>query len=197
MAPSSSTDDEARSMVKPNCTITEHHDTLLDSLADKRYASRSEALRVAISELHQSVSEDGDTLTEELIARVEVVADRLEELDDQLSDLEDHVVPGQSQSTVGAQKHTRSSSSVTDAVATSQPGGDSGAQSQNDIGDLVDEVYQILDQNGPLSVGDIANHTNEDVVVVRRSLNRLAEYDLITTTERNGSTQYSITGISA
>lgn len=170
-------------MTKPNCTIKRRHDGLLDELAETRHASRSEALRTAIEDYAQSVSNEGDTVVEQLFARVDALSDRVEELNEKLDALD----AGSMRDTTLVESRTSAQPPGTEPVAEAVE-----HSSSDDKKGLQDDVYSVLNQQGPLSVSEIAEHISESAVTVHEVLKHLLDREFVTCTEQSDTRKYQI-----
>ncbi|NHX37282.1 MULTISPECIES: helix-turn-helix domain-containing protein [Halolamina] len=171
---------QSTEMVRPNFTITPRHDNLLDRLAEDRYASRSEALRAAIEHLNKSVSEDGDTVTEQLLSRIEQLTSQVQSLEDRLDDISS-MNPGNSQ--LGG----ASTGSANPAVQNSVKARDT------DVSDAVrNTVYSALLDKGELPVQELAEVCDESVTDVHQAIQSLVDEGLVTSIDTDDQHRYDI-----
>lgn len=162
---------QSQEMVKPNCTITGRHDAVLSRLAERRYASRSEALRAAIDYLENSISTEGESTTERLISEIVQLQSQVESLEEHLDDIQESQ-PG-SQLTV-ARENLDTPSEVADAV---------NSASSNSIEDVRNKLYSTLSNCGPMTVSELSTESNLEEVSVHQGVESLVADGMITSTD--------------
>lgn len=161
---------------KPNCTITERHDELLDKIADARYASRSEALRVAIEDLAQTVDDEKNSIFEELIGRIDKLGDQVSEVNEKLEELESLAENPSQQKGNSMSKQDDIDNSISNSK---------GAGLDND-------VYVLLSAEGTSAASEISNQLDQPVLDVRESLDRLVDRGFVAQTEDEDTLLYRI-----
>lgn len=175
--PDDSADDGNESM-KPNCTITGRQDQMLDQLKAERYASRSEALRIAIEDLHQKMENDSEQPIRELLTKAERILETLEEVAEQVSELHPNRAPSRQQPTPD-RRSDGPSEPPTPAV------------SDADEDDRTDErVYTAVSKLGLASESRISEECEVSQLRIHESLLRLIERGLVTTVEDDQTVQY-------
>lgn len=159
-------------MVKPNCTITTRQDALLNELANTRFASRSEALRTAIEELHQSIKNDAEQPIEQVLTEVKALDDKMGDINDRLESLKSN--------SIRRVRVPRNQvlDSESDRSNVDQP-------SEQD-----DKVYSAIHELEFALETDIAEECNLRQLDVHQSLQRLVSADLVSTLEDDRGTLY-------
>lgn len=162
---------------KPNCTITSEHDKMLDEIAEKRFASRSEALRVAIQQLHnQTVDDENISVDERLISKVDEISEKVDDLCKEIDELHEQGV------------HRYPSP---DARTRVEVGELEKVESENDQSKNIEkDVYRLLSKEGPLSSPEIADRLGVGYLDVRETLESLAERGIIACVNEDGTNRY-------
>lgn len=177
--PSDSDGGASRSgMTKPNCTITARHNRLLDEMATGRYASRSEALRVAIEDLYQSLEDDSQQPIQHLRTDIETVLEILEEVADQVAELQ-----SAASGPLVHQNVTNSTAGQAEPIAS--------AMQTTNGDDWVDEqVYTVISKREFVSEPAIAEECELSQLRVHESLLRLVKRGLVTSIQDDQTVLY-------
>jgi Arc/MetJ-type ribon-helix-helix transcriptional regulator len=131
-------------IVRKKFSITEYHNNLLNKIVKQRYASRSEALRVAIQHQAQYLNEGGETNIESLQSEIKQILEEVETIQENLDERSQNVV----------------------RVADQNPGRpEAKEQSQASTGIKEKIVKELLEQ-GPLSIEALAEGIDEDLMRV-------------------------------
>lgn len=144
-------------IVRRKFTLTEHHNDLLNDIVEQRYASRSEALRAAIQHHAQFLSEHEDTDIESLKTEIEQIADQIETMHEKLDERGTSVVR-----------------------LVEQEEDESERQSHTDS-DIRETIVKELLENGPLSVDELTECTDEDEISAITASGSLEEEGIIRT----------------
>lgn len=161
-------------MTKPNCTITVRQDRLLDQLSEKRYASRSEALRTAIEDLHRSLENDGEEPIQQLRTDVKKALDSLDEIAQQIEDL-----------------HPGAANSPSQPNAGRRPPQSTSEDQQTGNDDQVDEqVYVAVSKLELAPESAIADECEFSQLRVHESLLRLVDRGLVSSLDDDQTTLY-------
>lgn len=167
-------------MVKPNCTIKTRQDELLDELADGKYVSRSEALRVAIEQLSKSVHSDNKTVQEKLIDRIDDLEAELEDISDQLETQFEPSADGPTE--VDSDRDRTSRSRVT-----------TDRSEQRSDGELpTNPVYAHLSKHGEMSESDLADETGFSNLEVHKALQELTSRGFVESIEEDDETKFKV-----
>jgi Arc/MetJ-type ribon-helix-helix transcriptional regulator len=157
---------------------------MLDRLSDVRYASRSEAVRAAIEELHTSVMDDGRSDIEHLAKRIGDLEASVSELCEQIQ---------QSQESASSEDSVAQSSRSTGGPASVQQAPTVNTTDSRGSADAQNEIYALLSDNGAMNVKEIAEELDEDQLRIRENIQQLVnEYNFVKRLERNGMSKYTI-----
>lgn len=150
-------------MVKPNCTITLYHVELLDNIYEKGpYASRSEALRDAITLLDESMEDDPSPFWAEIESLLINLTSEVKDLREDVDELKNGSGPLQ-------EPHTPDS-------ARAQSNEPIEASSDGDsVEELADSAYEYLLAEDQATVKEIASALNESPLEVRKALDILLD----------------------
>lgn len=144
------TDDE-QEVVRKKFSITKYHNDLLNKMVKQRYASRSEALRAAIQHQAQYLNEGGETEIESLQSEVKQILDEVETIQEILDERNKNVL----------------------RVAEQNPGRQETKEQSQARTEIQEKIIKELLNQEPLSIDDIAERINEDIMAVitaKRSL---------------------------
>lgn len=148
--------------VRRRFSMKQRQDQMLDELSDDRFASRSEALRVAVEDLHETLREDSKQPLQALEERIGDLATKLEEISDQLDE---------------QQSPTTRESPEPSTEATP-------------VDQLNDQVYKTVSEIGFSTKSDIAAKSGLSELEVHETLLRLSEKELVSSLENDGDTVY-------
>jgi Arc/MetJ-type ribon-helix-helix transcriptional regulator len=151
------TEASSRDIVRKRFSLTEYHDELLDAIVEQRYASRSEALRVAIQHHERYITDGGETDIESIQADLERIQDELETIQEKLDEGNPGVVrvaeqnPELEEPTGNSQTNTTTKEKI---------------------------VKELLNQ-GPLSTDELAEGIDQDVMSVITAKQSLEEEGIV------------------
>jgi Arc/MetJ-type ribon-helix-helix transcriptional regulator len=148
--------------VRRRFSMKQRQDQMLDELSDDRFASRSEALRVAVEDLHETLRGDSKQPLQALEERIGDLATKLEEISDQLDEQQ-------------SPKTRESPEPLTETIPVDQ---------------LNDEVYKAVSELGFSTKSDIAAESGLSELRVHETLLRLTEKELVSSLENDGETFY-------
>jgi len=181
-------DKESAEMVKPNCTITERQNKLLDKLANKnRYASRSEALRAAIEQHYESLSEEGEDHFERILSQFEQISSKLEKIEEKIVD--DHNSWPSSNPSRQKPLNSDGNSAGVDTAVTLEQG-------QEPVSAEIEEnIYSALSVKTSKEISSVAAEAGESELVARKALESLVDrgWVAIANQEKEGELAYRIT----
>ena len=182
--PASDDDADGSEFVRPSLTIKERHDKLLDELQDARYGSRSEAVRAAIEALAKSVMDDGEAGIEQISKQVGQLGAQIDELAGQIDELQEQRPTSRTTNFASQSKNTGGPSHDVPTVEATESQGSA---------ELQGEIYTLLSEQGPMSVPEIAEHVDEDLLNVHESITQLVENrDFVTQTNQADTPRYKI-----
>ncbi|MDH5020365.1 helix-turn-helix domain-containing protein [Halobacterium rubrum] len=144
-------------------TITEYHNELLDEIVSYRYPNRSHAVRVAIGDLHQSVTTDDEQKLQDLEDEVEDMGSSVDELEQKVSQIHSVVCPP-----------THQGKGWDGETASGKNGDYSPADSE-----INKRVYDAISDDPPLSLGEIVENSGIQMSRVQESVEELIEQGLV------------------
>jgi Arc/MetJ-type ribon-helix-helix transcriptional regulator len=144
-------------IVRRKFSLTAYHNDLLNDIVEQRYASRSEALRAAIQHHVQILSEHEDTDIESLKTEIEQIADQIEIIHEKLDERGTGVVRVTEQEVDKSERQSDTDSDIRETIVT-----------------------ELLEQ-GSLSVDELTECTDEDVISVITASGSLEEEGIIRT----------------
>lgn len=150
-------------------TLTGYHDDLLEKIVEQRYASRSEAVRASIQHHSQTIADDAETDIESLQLELEKISDQVEDILEKLDEKDSGVIRVTEQTPINASNNKQS----TRAPAVKQ------------------NITEKLNNQGPLSMEEIADEIGEDILSVIKATDSLEEEGIIHTVGSN-SEQYDL-----
>ncbi|MEZ3162322.1 hypothetical protein ABNG03_10180 [Halorubrum sp. RMP-47] len=138
------TENTRKHSIAKKFTLTAHHDELLDKIVEQRYASRSEAVRAAVQQHAQYLSEGGETDIELLQAELEKVAKEIDTVRQKVEEQNSNTihVAGQVSDRVEVEEHSRRES------------------------EIENKIVKELTEEGPLSASEIAEGIGRDAISV-------------------------------
>lgn len=149
-------------IIRTKICLTDHHNDLLDHIAETQYASRSEAARAAIQHHSQYLSESESTDIESLQKEIKQLTKEIDEIHNKIEEQNSDVVHIAEQS-----------SGNTENVS-------SGIDSETE-----NEIVKELTKSHPLSVDDIAERIGEDIVSVVPKMKSLQQEGIISPVSDN------------
>ncbi|MFQ3477106.1 hypothetical protein HKK80_12750 [Halonotius sp. F2-221B] len=149
-------------IIRTKICLTDHHNDLLDQIVEKRYASRSEAVRAAIQHHSQYLSENENTDIESLQTEIKHLTQEIETVHEKIEEQNSDVVHIAEQSSDNA-----------DSLAS-----ETNSETEN-------KIVKELTKSHPLSVDDIVERIGGDVVSVVPKIRSLQQEGIISPVSDN------------
>jgi predicted transcriptional regulator len=149
-------------IIRTKICLTDHHNDLLDHIAEKQYASRSEAARAAIQHHSRYLSESDNTDIESLQKEIKQLTKEIDQIHKQIEEQNSDVVHI-------AEKSFGNTENVS-----------SGIDSETE-----NKIVKELTKSHPLSVNEIVERIGEDVVSVIPKIKSLQQEGIISPVSEN------------
>lgn len=150
-----------QNIIRKRFCLTKHHNDLLDEIADKRYASRSEALRAAIQHLSQYLSESENADIESLRDDIKQISEEIDTIQEKIDESNSRVV-------------------VADQSSAYKNKGESETKSETE-----NEIVKELVKSGSLSADEIAERIGKDIIAVISATQSLQQDGIINSADTN------------
>jgi len=149
-------------IIRKKICLTEYHNDLLDEIVEKRYASRSEAVRASIQHHAQYLSDNEDTDIDSLQIEIKQIAKEIGTIHEKIENQKSSMVHITEQSS-GSAENTAS---------------DSKSETEN-------EIISELIESGPLSIGEISERIGKDIISVVPATDSLKQEGIISSDSDN------------
>jgi len=153
-------DTDQSDIIRKKICLTEYHNDLLNEIVEKRHVSRSEAVRASIQHRAQYLSDDTDieSLRTELKQIAKTIDTIREKIDEKNSGV-DHVPEQSSSSAENSASETK-------------------AETEN-------KIVRELTKSDPLSVDEIAERIEDDIISVIPATKSLQQKEIISSVSEN------------
>lgn len=149
-------------IIRTKICLTNHYNRLLDKIVEKRYASRSEAVRASIQHHSQSLSENENTDIDSLQAEIKQLTKEIETLHEKIEKQNSSVVHVDEQSSGNLENSASETYSKTE-----------------------NKIIKQLTKSHPLSIDELVEKIGEDVVSVVPAIKSLQKGGIISPASEN------------